>query len=1409
MNPVSQGISSLANTQSGKVVSKFGNDLNRTLQNIGTGTGAALQTFVSQPLANIKVKNMEKSQSLASQAMQEKIRQQQGLPSQQNIPYLINQSRAYSNTPDFTSSNLKFAESNLQKRIDTGTQQTGIKPFMQYAAPAVNVALTGKGLQTLGAMPLLQKAGTLGLSGGISGLAGALSGQNPLDSTIAGILQTPRIVGLTGISSPATKYGAAGIMDKISSPLSRNIMGRGLTGLGNVIEDEILSRLDNINPKVADRVLSFGIGAFLAPVKEYEDYLKSERPEVAQRIRQVVRDIQGRYAKKIGVSPESLNYFVTSSGRKVVKGEAPKMFGQDVEKINKFLEDNIPGAKQGFGNIAEPVGGNNAVMNADISKGLTPEVNPLKIEADRLLNKPSMTKSELSRYSKIGDAIKLEDDVDFFTKQVQRAKEIGNSEYISETQPILDRKIGELANIQKQLSGLTPEVKTTSQVPSTATRTELPVASKQSSTPQIEVPKSNKVLSTNAQAIIPPKNATPEQVASTLPGRIDNFVDRVLGYSTKAPEGGNREASLYTRTLRGLENKFTTGVETAMGSENNLIRNAATNLQNLFRGAGMSPERSSASMNLRGEMATANERAFNIMDSLYKSLKNDKKSLARINAVLDPSLSKTKVSLSDLSPTERQVYEVIREGLDLVHDTSYANGHISSELYSTNRGKYVPRLYDVTELPPEVGSFLSQGKKMANDLYKSRKDIDEWKIENSLNDPVYGLGKRLAQVETNKAIKGYTDFLANNSRFVSDVERPGFTKLSDSKAYGNLSGKYVLNSAAEDLKGFFFSNQAVQNLYDVFRAYDRMPIRQLQKKLLTVFNPTTNVGNIVSDQVFGFVTGVDPLTLNANLLKLKNNPKEFKQLNDYLLRKGITGTDITRTDFVNKLGSINDLAEGKTQNIFSKSVNKIQSFYGGTDDVYKVSAFKALLDKGFTLEEATRKVADGFQNYANVGKFYDVWSKTPVIGSTFIKFQGDLMRIIKNGAVNNPMGLISFLGTLWGVARLSSKLSGETDENREYRENRFGAPMIPGLKIPLTWQTPMGEINAARYISPFFANNDVTNLGKMLPFFPNIDTKKDVASNIAMNANDPLLSPIVNLAVNRDFRGKPISDPKENKYQPSTLTPEERLKNQAIFAGRAYTPPPVNSAIDVYSASQGRPNMYGAKQSTNQALARLGGIKVSQFGPEEVAQAKQKDAEYQSYKNESIDKQINSVYKQQLKGEITPEQTTKRIQNLESQKVNPNQTQTTPSKTNQITTGSNIPVYRYLDDKGSMQTIDLSKPLVQPEKTGQTELDKKKTSKFKEEITSRINDIVKLNEEKQISDSEAEGLIKELKLQSAKLSGPKKVSFKSLKAPKLPKIKISKGKTPKIKLAKLKTKSYKFKPIKIARSKTIKLRKIA
>lgn len=746
---------------------------------------------------------------------------------------------------------------------------------------------------------------------------------------------------------------------------------------------------------------------------------------------------------------------------------------------------------------------------------------------------------------------------------------------------------------------------------------------------------------------------TREAVRASLPDKLDSFIQDTLGYTTQAPTGGAREAGAYTKALRTGQAKITSAVEGALGSENPLIRNAASTMQGFFRGLGMSPERAAQSAELRGGMAVSTQRGYDVMESLYQTLGTDQKTISnsrtRINAVLDPEISKTKVKLSDLTPNELAVYKLVRKGLDYVHDTNYANGFISEKTYKSNLGKYTPRRYTTFEMPPEINAFTRQTKKIDTSAYKKRKALDAWKVENSVNDPIYALGRALTQTETNVAIKKYTDFLASQPGLITDNPRPGFTKLSDSPAYGALSGKYVLNSAAEDLKGFFYANEALQHVYDAFRVYDRLAPRQLQKKLLTVFNPTTNVGNIVSDQVFGWGTGVDPLTLNKNLYQIMKSPEKYKQLSDYLMRKGIVGTDITRTDFVDKFSSIDDLAKSvdKPKSKIKTFGNKVQSFYGGTDDAYKVAALKSLLDKGFTLEEATRKVADGFQNYASVGKFYDTWAKTPLVGSPFIKFQGDLMRIVKNTAVNNPLGLVAFLGTLQAVSYLSSKISGETPEDYKTRTERFAAPMIPGLNIPLTWQTPIGEINVARYISPFYANNQTTDLSKMIPFVPNIDTSKDVATNIALNTNDPLLAPVVQTLVNRDFRGKPISDPNETKWSKSTLTPSEQNVNKAKFIGRAYLPPPANSVLDVGAAVQGKPNMYGSMQTPGQALARVGGVKITQFGPEQAQAQRLNDAYYAQKQYESNDTQIKAVTKDLLSGKIDQKTADARIANIQ------------------------------------------------------------------------------------------------------------------------------------------------------------------
>lgn len=171
-----------------------------------------------------------------------------------------------------------------------------------------------------------------------------------------------------------------------------------------------------------------------------------------------------------------------------------------------------------------------------------------------------------------------------------------------------------------------------------------------------------------------------------------------------------------------------------------------------------------------------------------------------------------------------------------------------------------------------------------------------------------------------------------------------------------------------------------------------------------------------------------------------------------------------------------------------------------------------------------------------------------------------------------------------------------------------------------------------------------------------------------------------------------------------------------------------------------------------------------------VQKLRDKDLEYKQYKNESLDKQINSVLKQEVKGDITAEQSAKRIQNLEKQKNDITSTEKTKTfdekkkeiavdlgrekvrETGQITEVQGVVLYpdKQLDTetgeyKTVVKSIDLSKPINKPKITGNKEVDKKMTSTYNSKITSRINDIVKLVELEKLDANTAEKMIAELK----------------------------------------------------------------
>lgn len=897
------------------------------------------------------------------------------------------------------------------------------------------------------------------------------------------------------------------------------------------------------------------------------------------------------------------------------------------------------------------------------------------------------------------------------------------------------------------------------------------------------------IASERAKSTIPSKEGklrTKQQLASKNLSTSSNYItlkdveEKIYGVASGIESTGTKKSVGWLGDqARKLEQGISNRVSIGLSSQNKMIQAMASVVQDLIGGAGKSGEQIRARATFKGGIDYGTKVASDTQTKIYDMLGRDNKSLERVHAFLDPEVSKLKIKESSLTPAEKEAVGILRVVSDFINDSNYQLGFISKEKWQSNQGgKYIARAYEPFDYPPEVADFIKD-KSIKFDLqpFKTRGEVTDWKVENAIKDPAYLMGKRLQQTMFNQEVSKYMQF-AKKSGLVSDVPLNGYTQLSDSKTYGDLAGKYIRKDALEDVRGFFMTNDVAQKAYDVLNWYDRNPIRKTQKALKTVFNPAVRLGNKTGNYVFAWLNGINPVTFAKNKIwanqAMKNNDPLYRQA----IKDGLMGTDVTKADIARISAELKQGVPDK--NIIQKIDEWAKESYGRVDDNSKLAALKTWLDRGIEPLEAINRVRRGFQDYNMVGMLYDLGAKLPILGNPFVRFASESVRIAKNAVVDHPIRAIATVAGWKMFTDVISRISGETEEDRKTREQRVGAAHIPFTDISFNVQTPWGEINASRLMgfSTTYTPEDATlsDLSKYSPIQNPLD-KRNYGS-------DPLIGPMISLATDTDFRGKSIADPNSNKYTGSTLTGTERNLNRAGFLARAYLPPTATDLYNIGSAVQGKENVYGQKKTPTQAILRTyPGVKVEQFGAKEAQKRREQDAYFKGFKNEQIEKQINLVYKQELKGEITKDQVIKRVNDLQKNMVDTTSASTATAK-------STTEPYKYLDKNGSMQTIEREWTQPKLELKGIPEIDKVILSKYKSEITSRQSDLIKLNNEKQITDQE---MFKEY----MDLEALKKAVVK-LTPKKGKKLKIKKVSFPKstFKVAKVKIKSLRSKKMK-------------
>jgi hypothetical protein len=674
------------------------------------------------------------------------------------------------------------------------------------------------------------------------------------------------------------------------------------------------------------------------------------------------------------------------------------------------------------------------------------------------------------------------------------------------------------------------------------------------------------------------------------------------------------------RALTGkVEEKVNKAIYEGSVSENPIARASARLVQGISREAGAPQSLKTARRKFRGTAEFGKVKGADLAAS-GRELPAD--SRTRVWATIDTDQAAkmgNTVDPTTLTPEERALRQQIIDSIEETTKGNFERGLITPE--QAANPNYLKRAYEPFEGVSDKKVEESTRTRLMKQ-FRGRKDVSDDLVQQAITDPAYLAGKKAAQSHQAWALVDYSNFLADNG-FTFPKGGKGMVQLPQNKLYGKAAGQWVPKNISDDFTGFQYTNSVLNAFNDIITAYDKLGIRRAKKQLLTVFNPAVRLGNQVSNRMFAVLNGHNPVEYEVMFQRTKGMMKNRDPLYLEAVQQGLTNSDITRADFAKNIAEYVDDPE-----ILKQSGNWFQRTYSQADDKAKLASYAIHRAKGYSPDEAARLTQRGFQDYGSVGFFYDMAAKMPVVGNAFVRFAGDSLRIGKNALVDHPLRAVSLVAAWATFTNVMSKASGETPEDRETREDRFGAPKLPFTDISLTTQTPWGEVNVARFL-PFYNLNEIG--GEASRFLPvqTSPVKRGEDGGFAFdvkNFQDPLLGQVAQLIADEDFRGKSIQDPENTGQFTEELPQEQKNKNLSRFLATQNIPL-AREADAIVSAATGGKDIYGKTRSLPQAALRAGGVKVEQFGPEQ-ARENRATKRYFSEK-EQLDKELASLPKSQ------------------------------------------------------------------------------------------------------------------------------------------------------------------------------------
>lgn len=511
-----------------------------------------------------------------------------------------------------------------------------------------------------------------------------------------------------------------------------------------------------------------------------------------------------------------------------------------------------------------------------------------------------------------------------------------------------------------------------------------------------------------------------------------------------------------------------------------------------------------------------------------------------------------------------------------------------AEVIENNLGTYLPRLYRQKEIESSLVKILGSKKPVRIDLssLKRRKDIpiEIRKKMGEILEPAYPTAKAVAQMSQMTETSKLFNSIVANPEWVSDVAVDGFKRLPTSDALGKLSGKYVLNSIADDVDDI---TRIDPKWFQTYRKTLGM-----WKAGKTILNPATHARNMMSNTILLDMSGVShvrqPALLTKSLIDLNTQGKFYQEAksvnllgNEYYASelKGLIDNFPKQSE--NFVDSVIQIAKG--------TYNKAGNIYQAEEQWFKLAKFIDSREKGLSIKEAAGEAEKWLFNYSKV---------TPTIkriGQTvapFATFTYKVMPRLAETITENPLKAYKYVALARAMEGASEKTLGLDDEkSKELKE--FLPEWLKGfgkyaLMLPIKDKDGRYQYLDLTYILPIGMVSNITEKGGAFGLVSNpvLSTFSELRSNI------------------NSMTGKKILE--------DTDTAEEKFSKYADYIYKQLMPslaPPIPNVSKggyswqkLQSAIEKRQDYFGRERNIPLSLLDvMGGVKIN---PVDVKQQK-------------------------------------------------------------------------------------------------------------------------------------------------------------------------------------------------------------